>query len=51
MFASRLSAREAQRTMVPDNADVFWGELSPCDHVLQIYDNDRVLLSTLAGFV
>src|SRR5688500_5413812 len=28
----------------------FWGEVAPCDHFLQIYENDMVLLDTLAGF-
>ncbi len=31
--------------------DVFWGEIAPCDHVLQIYENEGVFLDTLAGFV
>jgi hypothetical protein len=30
---------------------VFWGEIAPCDHVLQIYDNDEVFLNLLEGFV
>jgi hypothetical protein len=32
-------------------ADVFWGELAPCDHVLQIYENESVFIDALAGFV
>src|SRR5687767_15949018 len=32
-------------------ADIFWGEIAPCDHVVQIYENDEVFLDTLAGFV
>ncbi|MET0855437.1 MAG: MEDS domain-containing protein [Telluria sp.] len=31
--------------------DVFWGELSACDHCLQIYENDDVFLDALEGFV
>jgi hypothetical protein len=31
--------------------DVFWGEIAPCDHVLQIYENDGVFLDALTGFV
>jgi DcmR-like sensory protein len=31
--------------------DMFWGEIAPCEHLLQIYDNDAVLLDALAGFV
>src|SRR5206468_1066853 len=31
--------------------DIFWGEIAPCDHVVQIYENDGVFLDALAGFV
>jgi hypothetical protein len=31
--------------------DVFWGEIAPCEHVVQIYENDEVFLDLLAGFV
>lgn len=31
--------------------DIFWGEIAPCDHVLQIYENDIEFISTLEGFV
>ncbi len=30
---------------------VFWAEMSPCDHVVQIYGDDRVFLDGLEGFV
>lgn len=30
---------------------VFWGEIAPCDHVVQIYENDDAFLTLLAGFV
>ena len=32
-------------------ANVFWGEIAPCDHVLQIYETDGIFLDTLTGFV
>lgn len=32
-------------------AHVFWGEIAPCDHVLQIYETDGVFMDALAGFV
>src|SRR5687767_10575 len=32
-------------------SDIFWGEIAPCDHVIQIYENDGVFLDALAGFV
>ena len=31
--------------------DVFWGEMTPCDHFVQIYQDDLVLLDTLEGFI
>lgn len=31
--------------------DVFWGELSACDHCVQIYEDDVVFLDALEGFV
>lgn len=30
---------------------VFWGEIAPCNHLVQIYDNDDVILDSLEGFV
>lgn len=30
---------------------VFWGEIAPCEHIAQFYENDPVLLDTLSGFV
>lgn len=31
--------------------DVFWGEISPCEHLVQIYQDDDIFLDTLEGFV
>jgi hypothetical protein len=33
------------------NSQVFWGEIAPCDHLCQIYDNDEVMLNSLEGFI
>lgn len=30
---------------------VFWGEIAPCNHVLQVYENDEGFLDLLEGFV
>lgn len=27
------------------NMQVFWGEIAPCDHVVQIYENDEVFFA------
>jgi hypothetical protein len=32
-------------------ADIFWGEIAPSDHVVQIYKNDAVFINSLVGFV
>lgn len=31
--------------------EIFWGEIPPCEHFVQLYDDDRVFLDTLEGFV
>lgn len=30
---------------------VFWGELAPCEHVMQIYTNESVFMDTLTRFI
>lgn len=32
-------------------SSVFWGEIAPCEHIAQFYEDDGVLLDTLAGFI
>jgi hypothetical protein len=34
-----------------DKAAVFWGEMAPCEHLVQIYEDDSLFLDTLEGFV
>jgi hypothetical protein len=34
-----------------NNFDVFWGEISPCEHSVQIYDDSDCFLDALEGFV
>lgn len=31
--------------------DIFWGEIAPCDHILQIYEDDDTFVRTLQSFV
>jgi len=33
-----------------ESIQVFWGEIAPCDHLVQIYHNDTIFLNTLEGF-
>jgi hypothetical protein len=33
------------------SGDVFWGEIAPCDHLVQIYEDNGVFLDTLEGFI
>ena len=33
-----------------DNLKVFWGEIAPCDHLVQVYENEKTFLDTLEGF-
>ena len=32
------------------NLQVFWGEIAPCDHLVQVYENEKIFLDTLEGF-
>ncbi len=32
------------------NIHKFWGEIAPCDHMVQIYENEKIFLDTLEGF-
>jgi hypothetical protein len=32
-------------------SEVFWGEISPCEHLVQMYADDGVFLDALEGFV
>jgi hypothetical protein len=32
------------------NLQIFWGEIAPCDHLVQFYETDSVFLNTLEGF-
>ena len=32
-------------------SEIFWGEISPCEHFVQIYKDDAVFLDALEGFV
>ena len=34
----------------PTGPEIFWGEVTPCEHLVQIYEDDGVFLDTLAGF-
>jgi hypothetical protein len=34
-----------------NDIDVFWGEIAPCDHVVQIYNENDILLDSLEGYV
>ena len=31
--------------------NIFWGEIAPCDHFVQIYEDNDTFLDTLEGFV
>jgi DcmR-like sensory protein len=35
----------------PAGIDVFWGEIAPCEHLVQLYDNGAVFLDALEGFI
>ena len=36
---------------VVDEVEIFWGEIAPCEHLVQIYEDDQVYLDALEGFI
>ena len=36
---------------VATDFQIFWGELAPCEHLVQIYSDDDIFLDTLEGYV
>ena len=49
--SGRLGAMLDTNESVPIDADIFWGELAPCEHLVQLYEHDDVFLDTLEGYV
>lgn len=39
------------RYLQPKEAEAFWGELSPCEHLVEIYGDDAAFLDSLESFV
>src|SRR5690242_2776289 len=37
--------------MSQKTVNAFWGEMSACEHFVQIYDEDGVFMDTLANFI
>jgi hypothetical protein len=48
---SEPNLRTSEPSARPRPASVFWGEISPCEHFVQIYKDESVFLDTLEGFV
>jgi hypothetical protein len=38
-------------TLHHNGVEMFWGEIPPSEHLMQVYDTDQVFLDTLEGFV
>ena len=43
--------RAADNKREKTRTEIFWGEIAPCDHILQIYEDDDAFIGTLLGFV
>jgi hypothetical protein len=42
---------EENENWLRTKTEIFWGEIAPCEHVVQIYEHDSVFLDALSGFV
>jgi DcmR-like sensory protein len=38
-------------TLTRFKRDVFWGEIAPCEHLVQLYDDGAAFLDALEGFI
>ena len=47
----QMHTAEVNTDWQESKADIFWGEIAPCDHVVQIYESDGIFLDALAGFI
>jgi hypothetical protein len=45
------SLKNSNDGLATSSNDVFWGEIAPCEHVVQIYESDDSFLDLLTGFV
>jgi hypothetical protein len=46
-----VSVSNKSEEWIKTSPQIFWGEIAPYDHVVQIYENDAVFLDLLSGFV
>jgi hypothetical protein len=46
MKSQEISAAEWQKS----KTQVFWAEVAPSNHIVQIYENDKVIMDSLEGF-
>jgi hypothetical protein len=37
--------------LVANGPNIFWGEIAPCEHLVQIYHDDEAFIDSLEGFV
>lgn len=45
-----MSTMNSNEEVSRNNTEVFWGEIAPSEHLVQIYGNESVFLDTLEGF-
>ncbi|MGH9599351.1 MAG: MEDS domain-containing protein [Terracidiphilus sp.] len=48
---ARVDFMNASSGFGVSDANIFWGEIAPSEHVAQFYEHEGVLLDTLTGFV
>jgi MEDS: MEthanogen/methylotroph, DcmR Sensory domain len=48
MFNNNLNTTSNWKT---SNAQMFWSKIAPADHVVQIYEDDKILMNAVLGYV
>src|SRR5215813_5273742 len=50
MFLAQTMTGNENKSWEKSPSRVFWGEIAPCDHTVQVYENDKIFLNTLESF-
>jgi hypothetical protein len=51
MVTQHKNSGSFEEHWIETKPQIFWGEIAPCNHILQIYESDDVILNSLEGFV
>lgn len=48
---SHMNTTQTSKAMEQSRSEIFWGEIAPCEHLVQIYQDEGVFIDALEGFI